>query len=145
MEQKIPPNGKNGTIGWNCPKHRVMYADTSPLIDRFVTIEHGIGFDAVLQEDFLDGPLMQGRDANSLLLHAIELRLSYLEDDIILDVLGLGKRKLIEQLAHAKRIEYRCIAHIFLTLCGTTDESRIKHLQRTLVGRKETGGLIAQA
>ena len=79
----------------------VMQADSFPGIDRFVTVEHRIGFNTVLQEDFLDGTLMGGCDADGPVLHTIELRLPYHKDHIVLNVLGFGMREFVEQLAHA--------------------------------------------
>ena len=123
----------------------VMQADSFPGIDRFVTVEYRIRFDAVVQEDFLDGTLMGGCDADGPVLHTVELRLSDPENHIVLDVLGLGIRKFVEQLAHAVCIKYRRIAYIFLTLGRITDEIRIENIHYALVGRKETGCLMAQA
>ena len=66
----------------------VMQADSFPGIDRFVTVEHRIGFDTVFQEDFLNGALLGRRNADGFILHAIELRLPYHKDHIVLNVLG---------------------------------------------------------
>ena len=123
----------------------VVYTDLRPRIGRLVAIEHRVSFDTVFQEDFLDGTLMGGCDADGPVLHTVELRLSNAENHIVLDVLGLGIRKFVEQLAHAVCIKYRRIAYIFLTLGRITDEIRIANIHYALVGRKETGCLMAQA
>ena len=101
MVQKVPPSGKNGTIGWNYLKLAVKYADSLPGINRNITVEHRVGFDAIFQEYFLDGTLMQGRYADGLVLHPVELGLPDAENHIVLDVLGFGMREFVEQLAHA--------------------------------------------
>ena len=123
----------------------VVYTDLRPRIGRLVAIEHRVGFDTVFQEDFLNGALLGRRYADDFILHAIELCLPDPENHIVLDVLGLGIRKFVEQLAHAVCIKYRRIAYIFLTLGRITDEIRIENIHYALVGRKETGCLMAQA
>ena len=101
MELLEPLGGKNGTTQWNYSMQAVMQADSFPGIDRFVTVEYRVGFDTVLQEDFLNGALLGGCDADGFILHAIELRLSYHKDHIVLNILGFGMREFVEQLAHA--------------------------------------------
>ena len=145
MVQKVPPNGKNGTIGWNYLNQVVKYADSLPGINRNITVEHRVGFDAIFQEYFLDGTLMQGRYADGLVLHPVELGLPDAEDYLILDVLGLGIGKLVEQFTHTISIKHRLVAQILLTLGRIAYKSRIEHLDGSLVGRKETDGLMAQA
>ena len=79
---------------------------------------------------------MQGRDAYSFFFHPIKLCFPYAGNDIVLNILGLGIRKLVKQLAYAERIEHRFVTYIFLTLLWITDESRVKYFDISLVGRK---------
>ena len=80
MELLVPANGKIGSTRWN-------YL-TLPLIDRSVTIKYRIRLDTVFLEHSLDCALLGRRNADGLVLHAVELRLPYQEDDIILYILG---------------------------------------------------------
>ena len=111
-----------------------MHTNASPLIARLVTVEHGVSFDAVFQEYFLNRALLQGRDAYDFFFHPIILCLPYAKNNIVFDILSLGIRKFIVQLAHAERIEYRLVTQILLTVHRITDESRVKYFDISLVG-----------
>ena len=52
---------------------------------------------------------MERRNADGFVFHAVELRFPYLEDNVILDVLGFRIGQFIKQLAYAVCIKYRCI------------------------------------
>ena len=145
MELLEPTNGTNGSTKWEGLTQAVTDVGSSPRINGFVTVEHRIVLDSILQKDFLDGTLMNGCDANSLVLHPVVLRFTYSEDDIIPDMLGLGIRKFVEQFAHAVCIEHGCVAQILLTLDRITDQSRIENRNDPLVDWEETSNLVPQA
>ena len=100
---------------------------------------------SIFLEHALDGTLMEWRNTNGFLPHSIVLRLPYLEDNSIFDVLCFRIGQFIKQFAYAVCIDYWSIAQIFLTLSWMTDKSRIQYIHSTLVGWQEPCCLIAQA